>query len=124
LARDKQGQNRTFEYAEGHAVDGTQFVGWDRGEWGEGSDGDARGDGNCRNLRILRATYGAGARQLDVTTRLQGLVHGDRLSLKVTNSQLGADPAPGDTKSLDVTWCAAGKTQQSSTSENGYLSVP
>lgn len=122
FTRDKQGVNRTFEYAEGHAVDGAQFVGWGRGEWDD--NGEGNDNGNCRNLRILHATYGAGARQVDVTTRLQSLVHDDRLALKVTNSQLGADPAPGDAKRLDITWCAGGKTQQSATTENGYLTVP
>ncbi|MEP6502267.1 MAG: hypothetical protein ABJD97_02980 [Betaproteobacteria bacterium] len=126
FTRDRQGQNRTFEYAEGHAVDGAQFVGWGRGEWGGNGEGNGNGNGNgnCRNLRILRAMYGAGTRQVDVTNRVQGLVRDDRLSLKVTNAQLGADPAPGDTKSLDITWCAGGKNQQTSTSENGFVNVP
>ncbi len=124
FTRDKQGHNRTFEYAEGRDVDGAQFTGWGRGDWGDNSNGNGNGDGNCRNLRVLRATYGAGTRQMDVTTRLQGLVHDERLQLKVTNAQLGSDPAPGDAKRLDVTWCAGGKTQESSTSENGYVNLP
>jgi hypothetical protein len=35
-ARDPNGRERMFEYPEGATVDGTQFRGWGRGDWGEG----------------------------------------------------------------------------------------
>jgi hypothetical protein len=130
FTRDGQGRERIFEYAEGRWVDGAQFVGWGRGDWGDraehGENGAAGGPGhgNCRNLRILKATYGAGARQADVTARVQQLVRDEHLQFKVTNRQLGTDPAPGDDKTLAMTWCSAGRTQQSTTAENGYVNLP
>ena len=33
-SRDPNGRPRMFEYREGSAIDGAQFVGWGRGEWG------------------------------------------------------------------------------------------
>ncbi len=120
VASDPQGHRRTFEYAEGRWVDGAQFTGWGRGDWGD----EGGGHDSCRNLRILKASYGAGARQADVTARVQQLVRDEHLQFKVTNVQLGIDPAPGDEKTLALTWCSAGRTQQSTTSENGYVSMP
>jgi hypothetical protein len=120
FARDAQGRDRTFEYAENHWVDGAQFIGWGRGDWGD----NGGGHGNCRELRILKATYGAGARQSDVTEHVQQMVRDGHLQFKVTNKQLGIDPAPGDDKTLALSWCADGRTQQSSTTENGYVNMP
>jgi hypothetical protein len=37
-ARGPNGQERMFEYREGSLVDGSQFRGWGRGEWGSGKD--------------------------------------------------------------------------------------
>lgn len=34
IARDTRGQERAFEYAENSWVDGAQFTGWRRGDWG------------------------------------------------------------------------------------------
>ena len=120
VARDAQGRERTFEYAEGRYVDGAQFTGWGRGDWGD----EGNGNGSCRNLRILKALYGAGQRQTDVTARLQTMVRDDHLQFRVTNKQLGSDPAPGDKKTLSVTWCSGGKTQSSATNENGFVNMP
>jgi hypothetical protein len=36
LARGPRGTSKTFEYREGSVIDGSQFVGWDRGDWGQG----------------------------------------------------------------------------------------
>jgi hypothetical protein len=36
VARDRNGQERSFEYREYGVVDGAQFIGWGRGEWGRG----------------------------------------------------------------------------------------
>lgn len=35
-ARGPKGRERMFEYPEGSVVDGAQFRGWGRGEWGNG----------------------------------------------------------------------------------------
>ncbi|HEY9238754.1 MAG TPA: hypothetical protein VIP10_07960, partial [Burkholderiaceae bacterium] len=34
-ARGPNGANRTFEYREGSVIDGAQFAGWGRGDWGQ-----------------------------------------------------------------------------------------
>ncbi|HVJ04100.1 MAG TPA: hypothetical protein VM578_00360 [Candidatus Saccharimonadales bacterium] len=44
-ARDPNGRERMFEYREGRVVDGAQFRGWRRGDWGEGGwSGNWRGE--------------------------------------------------------------------------------
>jgi hypothetical protein len=35
-ARERDGDERMFEYREGQIIDGALFVGWGRGEWGRG----------------------------------------------------------------------------------------
>jgi hypothetical protein len=35
-ARGPEGRERMFEYREGSVIDGSQFRGWERGEWGNG----------------------------------------------------------------------------------------
>jgi len=37
-ARGPHGKERMFEYREGSVVDGSQFRGWSRGDWGNGND--------------------------------------------------------------------------------------
>jgi hypothetical protein len=51
IARGPRGEIRTFDYREGSIVNGSQFIGWGRGDWGnerwnggwEGRDDDDRG---------------------------------------------------------------------------------
>jgi hypothetical protein len=38
FARGPNGRERMFEYRDGSVVDGAQFRGWGRGEWGNGND--------------------------------------------------------------------------------------
>src|SRR6266481_6137017 len=38
FARGPNGQEQMFEYREGTVIDGAQFRGWGRGEWGHGED--------------------------------------------------------------------------------------
>lgn len=105
FVRDRQGQERTFEYRERDWVDGGQFIGWGRGNWG---DGGARNWQNNRGERrddgeyvILYATYGAGGRDVDVTDRLRELARRD-VQLRLTNDLFGVDPYPGQTKILRI----------------------
>ncbi|HEX6803323.1 MAG TPA: hypothetical protein VF133_06545 [Terriglobales bacterium] len=35
-ARERDGDERMFEYREGQVIDGSLFVGWGRGDWGRG----------------------------------------------------------------------------------------
>lgn len=105
FVRDRQGQERTFEYRERDWVDGGQFIGWGHGNWG---DGGARNWQNNRGERrddgeyvILYATYGAGGRDVDVTDRLRELARRD-VQLRLTNDLFGVDPYPGQTKILRI----------------------
>src|SRR5438270_4319788 len=51
-ARDPNGRERMFEYPEGATVDGAQFRGWGRGEWGEGRwSGRWEGEGQSQGYQ-------------------------------------------------------------------------
>jgi hypothetical protein len=46
FARGPDGRERMFEYREDSTVDGSQFRGWNRGDWGNGGwSGNWRGQG-------------------------------------------------------------------------------
>ena len=137
-ARGGDGQTRMFEYVEGSVVDGAQFTGWGRGEfgnvdwrgdWDEGRrdrdhdrdydrdhdrDHDRNGDHDrdSRRLTILRATYGEGDRRRDVTGILRSLIRDGRLELPVNNGSMGGDPAHGAHKSLWVSYSVGGRDPQ------------
>jgi hypothetical protein len=81
-------------------VDGNQFIGWGRGDWGRGGDhGPERPAGR---LFIENATYSYGRRRADVTQALRASIRGGRLEAEVSNSLVGVDPAPGQRKQLVV----------------------
>ena len=145
--RGPNGQNRTFEYRESSVVDGSLFTAWGGGDWGHGGwnggwgdnerddrrdgrrDGDRDGDRADRDrygqLNIVRATYGADNRTQDVTARLRELVRDGRLQITANNDAMGFDPAPGDRKTLWVSYSTGGGSQrQVSVSEGGQLSIP
>ncbi len=50
--------------------------------------------------QLIRAEYGAGNQYRDVTARVQSLVRGDSLDVRVNNDTMGVDPAPGQHKTL------------------------
>ena len=55
----------------------------------------------AQEVQILRAEYGYGDRQVDVTPRLRELARADR-SFRVGNDTFGVDPAPGRGKTLRI----------------------
>jgi hypothetical protein len=133
--RGPGGANRMFEYREGSVVDGSQFVGWGSGNWGQGGWsggwGDSGSGGNWNKgipnarLNITKAMYGAGNRQRDVTDRLRSLTRDGRLDITVNNDTLGIDPAPGSRKTLWVSYSGVGRGQQQTrVNEGGRLSIP
>jgi len=128
-ARGRDGQTRTFEYEEYGYVDGAQFTGWGGGNWGQGGwnggwDG-AQANGPGRRLTLISASYGTGKRQRDITARLRGYVQNNRLDLTVENEIAGFDPAPGDRKTLWLSYSVGGgKTQQIRVNERDRLSIP
>lgn len=105
FARDRAGQERVVEYREYETVDGHQFVGWGRGDWGRGRGGD-RIPGRPGNGRLVieSASYGAEGRWTDVTQALRAQVRGERFETEVRNELFGFDPAPGRRKLLSVTY--------------------
>ena len=108
-ARGRDGGTRTFEYREGATVDGSQFIGWQRGSWGQGgrnqgwqgNDGRYNRGRDDGELSILQAIYGTPERHVDVTQRLRELARNDR-AIQLTNSTFGVDPHPYRTKTLRI----------------------
>ena len=75
--------------------------------------------------QIIRATYGAGHRQADVTSRVQGLARGGQLNFQVSNAVFG-DPAPNQVKTLHITcgdWRGRNHTQRFSEGQVVNISV-
>jgi hypothetical protein len=99
FTRGRDGRHRMFEYTEGSIVDGNQFTGWRGGNWGHGGWQGGWGDGGPVNdrggLNIIKASYGAGHRQRDVTDQLRSLARRGGLNITVNNDALGVDPAEG-----------------------------
>lgn len=128
VTRGPRGETRTFEYTEGGVVDGRQFAGWGGG-WGPGGRPDNRQQGSRPDfgggrLEIVRATYGAGNQQRDVTDFLQSLARDGRLDIPVNGASMGFDPAPGVPKSLFITFMSGGRQQQLQVNEGGRLTLP
>ena len=107
-ARGPEGQ-RMFEYQEGSTVDGAQFQGWGRGDWGNtawqggwnGGGGAAGPGGDSGQYVILHAEYGTERRHVDVTDRLRQLARSDR-TFRMGNSTFGVDPDHGRLKTLRI----------------------
>lgn len=105
FAKGRDGQTRTFEYAENSWVDGSQFTGWGGGNWGHGEWTGGWGGGGNRDddgdYQILQARYGTFTRNVDVTQRLKELARQDR-RFRMGNDSFGTDPAPNQIKTLRV----------------------
>lgn len=124
FARDRNGQPRNFDYAEGSAVDGARFTGWRGGNWGQRGERkgwDGQSDGG---VEIISASYGAGNRRQDVTARLREQIRGDRLSVRVNNSLADRDPAPKQIKTLIVRYRSSDQTREVRVTENEVLNLP
>jgi len=112
-ARGPNGGRRMFEFREGSTIDGGQFRGWGRGDWGhEGwnggwNDGDDDRDRDRDRGRdsgqftIMRALYGTSRNNVDVTNRLRELATADT-RFRMGNSTFGVDPDPGHVKVLRI----------------------
>jgi hypothetical protein len=64
--------------------------------------------------QIIRATYGAGHRQQDVTSSVQSMARGGQLNFQVSNAVFG-DPAPNQVKTFQITcgdWRGRNHTQR------------
>lgn len=107
VARSPGGRSRVFEYTEGSLIDGAQFSGWNRGDWGQGGNSNGWGgrpgyeDGGDGEWRILQARYGTLERSVDVSEKLRELARADR-RFRLANETFGVDPARGEVKALRI----------------------
>jgi len=76
-----------------------------------------------QELKIVRATYGAGQKSADVTGKLRAAAASGALSIKVENSLVGRDPAPNITKELKVEYILDGKPETATVGEDGTLTL-
>jgi hypothetical protein len=117
-ARNASGRMQDFVYKEGQTVNSQQLT-------GGGYPGNFPGNGNgYRNLNIVQASYGAGGRRKDVTSRLQGMVRNSRLVVLVNNTTMGGDPAFNQPKNLQVTYEYQGRSRNRTTNEGDRLTLP
>lgn len=121
-ARDRSGRQRTFEYREDSVVDGNQFVGWGRGNWGSGWGPERPQTGQ---LIIESASYGGDDRWIDVTQAVRRQVQDDRLDAEVRNEWFGFDPLPGRRKSLTISYrWGGGRANTVRVSETDRIRLP
>ncbi len=90
----------------------------------QAQDRDDRDRRPSGDLRITRAVYGAGKRTVDVTARLNGLVHDGQLRVPASNDALGGDPAHNQVKTLTVWYTFNGRPAQVTVNENDFLQLP
>jgi len=75
-------------------------------------------------LTILRAEYGTGPREFDVTSRLSSEVRGNSLQLRVTNDSMGGDPAEGQAKWLNVWYVYNNRAAHATVHEQDVVTLP
>jgi hypothetical protein len=130
-ARDLQGRVRELNYREGASIDASQFYNYGGGVPGNPGYPPPRpplnpgipGGGNG-NFHLVRAYYGLNNQTNDVTARLRKMVRGGSLTVRVTNGNLGGDPAVGRDKVLTVIYRYQGREQTSAVKEGNTLSIP
>lgn len=115
-------QPEILEYGEGSWIDGSRIA-QARAQLWEPRGG--RNEADHGYVNIQRALYGNGYRQVDITARLRSLVRDGRLEVAVDNQLAGADPAPGERKSLMVEFSlGGGPVQQTTAGEGQWLRLP
>jgi Domain of unknown function (DUF3395) len=129
-ARDTQGRVRELNYREGASIDASQFYNYGGGPVNPGYppprpplNPGIPGGGNG-NFHIARAYYGLNNQTYDVTARLRRMVRDGSLTVRVTNGNLGGDPAVGGDKVLTVIYRYQGREQTATVKEGNMLSIP
>lgn len=92
------------------------------GNWSGGANGGPNGGNGT--LTILRAEYGAGSREFDVTSRLASRVRGNSLQVRANNDNMGGDPAERQVKSLEVWYQYNNRSGHTTVRENDVLTLP
>jgi hypothetical protein len=137
FARNRQGQEREFDYNEGGFVDARMFVFFRRDDWDDrpterpgdrpgtrpGNYGDHDRD-ERNSLTILRGFYGVQRRTVNVTDLLRSRVREGVLNFRVDNDALGGDPAIGADKVLIVVYRFQGQETAAAVPEGGVLTLP
>jgi hypothetical protein len=72
---------------------------------------------NASTIVIVRARYGSSGRTADVAPVLRAAVHRGEVGLLVDNETLGVDPAPGESKQLEVTYTVGGVERRATVAE-------
>jgi hypothetical protein len=129
VARNRRYEEREFDFKEGGFIDAAMFA--------VRRDADRREDWNDRpvnygdrdrddypGLRIIRAYYGWQANTVNVTELLRGRMRDGQLSVVVTNSALGGDPAVGADKVLVVIYRYQGREAAAIVREGFTLTLP
>ena len=127
-ARSPKYEEREFDYREGGFIEVATFavaVRRDRGDWNDrpANYGDRDRDDD-HGLSIVRAYYGWQGSTVNVTELLRSRMRDGQISLVVTNSAMGGDPAIGADKVLVVIYRYQG-TEKAAIVREGYnLTLP
>jgi hypothetical protein len=125
-ARSRRYDEREFDYREGGFIEAATFTARrDREDWDDrpASYGERDRD-EYQGLRIVRAYYGWQGSTVNVSELLRGRMRDGQISLVVTNSAMGGDPAVGAAKVLVVIYRYQG-TEKAAIVREGYtLTLP
>jgi hypothetical protein len=125
-ARNRKYEEREFDYREGGFVEAATFaLRRDRGDWNDrpANYGDRDRDDDP-DLRIVRAYYGWQGSTVNVTELLRGRMRDGQISVVVTNSAMGGDPAIGADKILVVIYRYQGQEKAAIVREGVTLTLP
>ncbi len=124
FARNRRQEEREFDYNEGGYIDVRTFN-VRQPDWDDRPDNyGGRSQEDWNGLRIIRAYYGVQGRTVNVTEMLRSRVRDGALTLVVTNSALGGDPAIGADKVLIVIYRYQGKETATAVLEGNTLTLP
>jgi hypothetical protein len=136
FARNRRNEEREFNYNEDGFVEVRMFNvrrdDWDdrptnRGDRDQDDRPANRGgrdQDDWNGIRIVCAYYGVQGRTVNVTDLLRSRVRDGVLTLDVTNSALGGDPAIGADKILIVVYRSQGRETATAVSEGYTLTIP
>ena len=134
-ARNSRNEEREFDYDEKGYMDVHPFLlrredpdryrHEERREEHHDRDDDWRDRDDYNGLLIIRGFYGMNGNNVNVTERLRSMMHGNSgISIKVNNTNLGMDPAPGAEKILIVIYRFQHKEQALVLHEGDVLNLP
>ena len=125
-ARDPRGHVQHLTYKEGSFIDAAKFYNYGPTPGPPPRPGPPPKPGppGSSDLQIVRGYYGLNNRTNDVTRRLRDMVRNDTLVVRVTNQNMGGDPAKGADKVLTVVYRYRGRERTSTVKEGNVLRIP